>query len=109
MFVVWKIINWDLFFSYLTLISNNKVAIMRISYNDTQLQCEVAKIENVARYSTVVDMYLAEVNVMGFNRREAKLAQRVREVEEQNQMLRRQLRYEPLTEGTRYQLRYEPP
>ena len=31
-------------------------------------------------------------NVMGFNQREAKLAQRVREVEEQNQLLRHQLR-----------------
>ena len=30
---------------------------------------------------------------MGFNHREAKLAQRVREVEEQNQMLRHQLRF----------------
>jgi hypothetical protein len=29
---------------------------------------------------------------MGFTNREAKLAQRVREVEEQNQILRRQLR-----------------
>ncbi|CAH1786754.1 unnamed protein product [Owenia fusiformis] len=33
----------------------------------------------------------ADNNVMGFNDREAKLAQRVREVEEQNQRLRRQL------------------
>ena len=32
-------------------------------------------------------------NVMGFNQREAKLAQRVREVEDQNQMLRHQLGY----------------
>ena len=30
-------------------------------------------------------------NVMGFTNREAKLAQRVREVEEQNVLLRRQL------------------
>lgn len=32
-------------------------------------------------------------NLLGFNGREAKLADRVREVEEQNQLLRRQLRY----------------
>ncbi len=31
-------------------------------------------------------------NVMGFNQREAKLAQRVREMEDQNQILRHQLR-----------------
>ena len=31
-------------------------------------------------------------DVMGFNQREAKLAQRVREVEDQNLLLRRQLR-----------------
>lgn len=35
-------------------------------------------------------------NLLGFNGREAKLADRVREVEEQNQLLRRQLRYDML-------------
>lgn len=37
---------------------------------------------------------LASNNVLGFSQREAKLAQRVREVEEQNQLLRNQLRFE---------------
>lgn len=35
---------------------------------------------------------LSENNLLGFNQREAKLAQRVREVEEQNTLLKRQLR-----------------
>ena len=35
---------------------------------------------------------LSENNLFGFNQREAKLAQRVREVEEQNTLLKHQLR-----------------
>ena len=40
----------------------------------------------------IVDSVMGEDNVMGFNQREAKLAQRVREMEDQNQILRHQLR-----------------
>ncbi|KAI0217770.1 LARGE xylosyl- and glucuronyltransferase 1 [Lamellibrachia satsuma] len=41
--------------------------------------------------SEVADSLVVNNNVMGFNKREAKLAQRVREMEEQNQLLRHQL------------------
>lgn len=43
-------------------------------------------------FNTVADSLVVNNNVMGFNKREAKLAQRVREMEEQNQLLRHQLR-----------------
>ena len=43
-------------------------------------------------YLFILEPLVGNDNVMGFNNREAKLAQRVREVEEQNQMLRHQLR-----------------
>jgi len=43
-------------------------------------------------FNLIPDSLVVNNNVMGFNKREAKLAERVREMEEQNQLLRHQLR-----------------